>query len=168
MLYLYSENRLYLLILSSGEEIPQNTCQDSCCACCALAASPRKNEILCAAPRHLHNLIKMNRYIQYLILVLLVFHVHLQGVRGSSTHGASCAHSDGDDDHAEDMNDSYNLNLSIISVFVLWAVSFAGAAFPLLLAFEHPWLILGIKYGAYAGSGVMLSTAFVHVFIQQI
>ena len=42
----------------------------------------------------------------------------------------------------------YNLNLAIVSVFVLLIISFIGAAFPALLALKrHPYLILAIKFG---------------------
>lgn len=58
----------------------------------------------------------------------------------------------------------YNLNLAIVSVFVLLVVSFIGAGFPALLALRrHPWLVLGIKLGSFAGSGVLLATGFVHM-----
>jgi hypothetical protein len=42
----------------------------------------------------------------------------------------------------------YNLDLAIISVFVMLIISFIGAAFPALLAIKrHPHLILAIKFG---------------------
>jgi len=42
----------------------------------------------------------------------------------------------------------YNLDLAILSVFVMLIISFMGAAFPALLAIKrHPYLILAIKFG---------------------
>ena len=67
-------------------------------------------------------------------------------------------------DHDHDEEEGYNLTLAIVSVFVLWIVSFAGAAFPLLTSLSrHPYLVLSIRLGSFAGSGVMLAVAFVHM-----
>ncbi|MEO2191372.1 MAG: ZIP family metal transporter, partial [bacterium] len=56
------------------------------------------------------------------------------------------------------------MTLAIVSVFVVWIVSFAGAAFPLLTSLSrHPYLVMSIRLGSFAGSGVMLATAFVHM-----
>ena len=67
-------------------------------------------------------------------------------------------------DHDHDEEEGYNLTLAIVSVFVLWIVSFAGAAFPLLTSLSrHPYLVMSIRLGSFAGSGVMLATAFVHI-----
>ena len=63
----------------------------------------------------------------------------------------------------------YNLNLAIGSVFVMLIISFAGAAFPALLALKrHPSLVLAIKLGSFAGSGVLLATGFVHMLLSSI
>ena len=60
--------------------------------------------------------------------------------------------------------EDYNLTLAIISVFVVLILSFIGAAFPALLALKrHPYLILTIKLGSFAGSGVLLATGFGHM-----
>ena len=72
--------------------------------------------------------------------------VLLQGARASGEHGADeseivC--------EGEPLSD-YNLDLAIISVFVLLIISFMGAAFPALLAIKrHPYLILAIKFGEF-------------------
>jgi zinc transporter 1/2/3 len=59
---------------------------------------------------------------------------------------------------------SYNMQLAIASVFVLFAISFVGASFPALLALRrHPYLVLSIKFGSFAGTGVLLATGFVHM-----
>ena len=71
-------------------------------------------------------------------------------------------HHEEGEDHVDD--DSYNLTLAIVSVFVLWIVSFMGAAYPLLLSLSrHPYIVMSIRLGSFAGSGVMLATAFVHM-----
>ena len=71
-------------------------------------------------------------------------------------------HEEGEEHHDDD--DSYNLTLAIVSVFVLWIVSFMGAAYPLLLSLSrHPHIVMSIRLGSFAGSGVMLATAFVHM-----
>ena len=109
------------------------------------------------------------------MLASLVLHVCVVGVLAGGTHGASCdhvtdeVHGDGElhEDHEhdhEDTDDGYNLGLAIASVFIVGVVSFIGAGYPLLLALKrHPWMVMGIKFGAFAGSGVMLSTGFVHM-----
>lgn len=62
--------------------------------------------------------------------------------------------------------ESYNMHLAVVSVFVMLIISFAGAAFPALLAIKrHPYLILAIKLGSFAGSGVLLATGFVHMLL---
>eukprot|EP00889_Picochlorum_renovo_P000655 jgi/Picre1/27685/NNA_000649.t1 len=98
----------------------------------------------------------------------------------SASHGGNCVrepehdeeeHSEllGEEEHEdhedhEHEDDSYNLDLAIASVFVVWFVSFLGAGFPLLLAIKrHPWVVMAIKFGSFAGSGVMLATGFVHM-----
>lgn len=59
---------------------------------------------------------------------------------------------------------SYNMQLAIASIFVLFAISFIGASFPALLALRrHPYLVLSIKFGSFAGTGVLLATGFVHM-----
>ena len=61
----------------------------------------------------------------------------------------------------------YNLGLAIASVFIVLIVSFMGAAFPALLALKrHPWLVIAIKFGAFAGTGVLLATALVHMLLE--
>jgi zinc transporter 1/2/3 len=115
----------------------------------------------------------------YCILAALLS-LCVQCVVSSAGHGGSCVrqpttegmgveeeiHEEEDehgDDHDDD-DDNYNLNLAIASVFVLWVVSFIGAGFPLLLAVkQHPWIVMAIRFGSFAGSGVMLATAFVHM-----
>ena len=71
---------------------------------------------------------------------------------------------DDDEDCGSSTPESYNLDLAIASVFVLWVVSFLGAAFPLLLLWRRSLnLLLAVKFGAFAGSGVMLAVGFVHM-----
>lgn len=71
---------------------------------------------------------------------------------------------DDDEDCGDSTPESYNLDLAIASVFVLWVVSFLGAAFPLLLLWRRSaTLRLAVKLGAFAGSGVMLAVGFVHM-----
>jgi len=72
---------------------------------------------------------------------------------------------DDDEDCSGSAPESYNLDLAIASVFVLWVVSFLGAAFPLVLWWKEksPVLLLAVKFGAFAGSGVMLAVGFVHM-----
>lgn len=113
-----------------------------------------------------------------LFLVLIQYLLAKHGfVNASAMHGGDCvrettvageeahAEEEGEEDHHGDEEDSsYNLTLAIVSVFVLWVVSFLGAGFPLLLAIKrHPWIIMAIRLGSFAGSGVMLATAFVHM-----
>lgn len=72
--------------------------------------------------------------------------------------------SDDDEDCSGSAPESYNLDLAIASVFVLWVVSFLGAGFPLLLLYRRSRaLLLAVKFGAFAGSGVMLAVGFVHM-----
>jgi zinc transporter 1/2/3 len=118
---------------------------------------------------------KTTIYIKYILAVLLLLCV--QAARSSAGHGGSCVreptidvHGEEeelhDDDHeGEGENDeNYNLGLAIASVFVLLVVSFIGAGFPLLLAVkQHQWILMAIRLGSFAGSGVMLATAFVHM-----
>lgn len=93
----------------------------------------------------------------------------------ASVLGEEAGHDDHDDhdehddllgeEHGDDHDDDgYNLTLAIVSIFVLWVVSFAGAAYPLLLKLSrHPYIVMSIRLGSFAGSGVMLATAFVHM-----
>jgi len=82
----------------------------------------------------------------------------------------ACASPDADSETQADCDGAvaldYNLNLAIASVFILWVISFFGAAFPALLALKrHPYLEYAIKFGAFAGSGVLLSTGFMHMLL---
>ena len=123
--------------------------------------------------------VKMNVRTFLMIIALLGVYI-MPLVRASAMHGGSCSHTTTDEDHAlegdehaeeehdeeheEEHTDSYNLGLAIASVFVVGVVSFIGAGFPVLLELKrHPWLVLAIKLGAFAGSGVMLATGFVHM-----
>lgn len=107
-----------------------------------------------------------------LVLVLLHLLLSMLGVvNASAMHGGDCVREttvageeDDHEDHEDHEGEDYNLTLAIVSVFVLWVVSFIGAGFPLLLAIkQHPWIIMAIRLGSFAGSGVMLATAFVHM-----
>ena len=114
----------------------------------------------------------MKLFVIYCIIVGLAVQNCFVGVL-AGPHESSCEHAsepDGDEGtngtstHQKSTGSNYNLNLAITSVFVVGVVSFLGAGYPLLLAIKrHPWLIMGIKFGAFAGSGVMLSTGFVHM-----
>lgn len=118
------------------------------------------------------------RQILFVVLIHLLLSKH-GVVNASAMHGGDCvretsvageevhegeeAH-DHEEEEEEEGHDSYNLTLAIVSVFVLWVVSFMGAGFPLLLAIKrHPWIVMAIRLGSFAGSGVMLATAFVHM-----
>lgn len=70
----------------------------------------------------------------------------LQGAQASGEHG-----SEPDEIVCEgEPLSAYNLDLAIISVFVLLIISFIGAGFPALLAIKrHPYLILSIKFGEF-------------------
>ena len=121
----------------------------------------------------------MKLYIYKIILALVLLNSMLICVRCSGAHGGSCvrgAHEEEEheeeitgeehdsEEHTDDVDDSYDLGLAIASVFVVGAVSFAGAAFPCLLAINrHPWIVNSVKFGSFAGSGVMLATGFVHM-----
>ena len=86
----------------------------------------------------------------------------LLGEEAEEHHEEGEEHHEEGEDHVDD--DSYNLTLAIVSVFVLWIVSFMGAAYPLLLSLSrHPYIVMSIRLGSFAGSGVMLATAFVHM-----
>lgn len=77
------------------------------------------------------------------------------GGEGGSESGISCEGA---------LAEDYNMGLAIASVFILLVVSFVGAGFPALLALKrHPYLVLAIKFGNFAGSGVLLATGFVHM-----
>lgn len=81
----------------------------------------------------------------------------LQEAAGASSDATNCNGAPGLD---------YNLDLAISSVFVILVISFLGAAFPALLALRrHPYLVLSIKFGSFAGSGVLLATGFVHMLL---
>eukprot|EP00890_Picochlorum_soloecismus_P001834 jgi/Picsp_1/2651/NSC_00881-R1_cation transporter len=115
-----------------------------------------------------------------LIILALLGVYFMPLVRASAMHGGSCSHTttaedhslegeehaeeEHDEEHEDEPTDSYDLGLAIASVFVVGVVSFIGAGFPVLLELKrHPWLVLAIKLGAFAGSGVMLATGFVHM-----
>lgn len=119
---------------------------------------------------------------ELLVFVLVLFGNLLLSKHGvvnaSAMHGGDCVRDlpettvageeehegEHEEDHDHEEDDNYNLTLAIVSVFVLWVVSFIGAGFPLLLAIKrHPWIIMAIRLGSFAGSGVMLATAFVHM-----
>lgn len=122
----------------------------------------------------------MDRKYTIIIYILAFLCMTWRTALASASHGGNCVrepehddeeHSEllGEEEHEdhedhEDEDDSYNLDLAIASVFVVWFVSFLGAGFPLLLAIKrHPWVVMAIKFGSFAGSGVMLATGFVHM-----
>lgn len=72
--------------------------------------------------------------------------VALPGALAGPDHGESAGEVHCDGEALED----YNMTLAITSVFVVWILSLAGAAFPTILALKrHPYIILAIKMGEY-------------------
>ena len=95
-------------------------------------------------------------------LVSSLLAASLVGAYGSADHGAEASEVVCNSEPLED----YNMHLAIVSVFVILIISFLGAAFPALLALKrHPYLVLSIKLGSFAGSGVLLATGFVHMLL---
>ncbi|KAL4853107.1 40S ribosomal protein S16 [Chlorella vulgaris] len=68
---------------------------------------------------------------------------------------------------ARQASEDYNLGLHIGAVFILLAVSAAGALLPVLLhiSSKSSAVLAAIKLGTYFGFGTILSTAFIHMML---